>query len=468
MPERYYNTLGLNTYVNPVVNDGALIHCVNMVSFPYGAKTKRTGYSAFLGTPDSSEIQSLFSYYKNDDATFYLYRKSGSIVYYSAQGTGAWTTAGNGTVSSSAYMGHAVQDASMIVGDGVGSTRHTSSGTNFQDTTLAPISNSFEIYQGRAYAAGTASTLFYSTSNNITDWATSGTSDSSSFTVPGGGKLGRIFKTGDRIIAPKTTGQMYKWDGLNLVDMTTEYGPSSPNCISSAEDYNFFINQYGMYGFAGAKPQLLSNAIQRQFYNTAGSAIAGSVFSTAQGVCHIYDYLVSVGTVTDDFTQRTMNNCIIKYDFQKNEFLNFDMYNKPTSWLSYKDTNGNKQLIFGGASGQVYKFDTSTTDNGNPIYADMVLVFNYKTPEYEKKWNWFRATFNPGCEARVQVAMANTYTYQTLKWVELGQVIDGTVEYRFPPGSRSILLFVRIYDGGKNSRFTYYGCSIDAQPIIHT
>ncbi len=462
MPEQYFNSGGINTYVNPIAQDGALIHAVNVVSFPYGAKTKRTGYSTFLGTPNTSQVNSLLDYHQNDGTTFFLYRASGSALYYSAQGTGAWTLASNGTISNGAHFGAAIYDNTFIGGDGVGSTRHTTNGTAFTNTTLAPIASDFIEYQGRIYAMGTASDWFYSTANNAADWATSGTSDSSSFKVPGAGKLLKTFKCADRAIACKAGGAMFKWDGYNLVDMSTKYGPSSPYAIGEAEDYKFFINNYGHYGFGGSKPQLLSNAIQRQFYNNSNTGIAGTIFDNAPGHCHIYDYLASVGSFTDDFTGRTITNGIIKYDFQKNEYLNWDLANKPTSWLSFKDNSRVQQLIFGDASGQVYKFDNSTSDNGTAISSEMVFVFTYKQPQDDKKWNLWTGFFNPGCQAKVQIACSNTFTYPTLQWVDLGDTSDGVVEYRFPAGSRSKLLFVRIYESSKNARWTYYGCSISA------
>ncbi len=107
--------------------------------------------------------------------------------------------------------------------------------------------------------------------------------------------------------------------------------------------------------------------------------------------------------------------------------------------------------------------DNSTTDNGAAIESEMVFVFNYKIPGFEKNWRYLRLWFNPGCEAKVQVACTNTYTYQHLIWKEVGDVIDGFVEYRFPPDSRSRFVFMRIYESSKNSQFVYYGSEIQAE-----
>src|SRR3990167_10002563 len=465
MANQYFQSGGCNTYTNPLLTDGQLIHATNVISQPYGAKSKRTGYSTFLGTADGSAVNSLLAFPNigNDSTKVNLFRASGSALYHSVQGTGAWTLSGNGTISAGTHFGAAILDNVLIGGDGVGSTRHSTNGTSFTDTTLAPIAEHFEQYQGRIYAAGTESTLFYSTSLNATDWATSGTSDSSSLEIPGEGKMGKIFKTADRLIASKNTGLMYRWDGDSLIDMSTKYGPSSPYSVAETEDYRFFLNQIGHFGYGGAKPQLLSNAIQRQFYNDANTGIAGTAFATIPAVCHRYDYLASVGNITDDFTDRAITNAIIKYDYQKNEYLNWSFADKPTSWLSYNDANGVRQLIFGDATGQCYQMDnTVTTDNGDAINCEMVYIFTYGAPEFLKKWNWWRGGFNPGCEAKVQVACSNVFIYENLNWIDLGDVPNGAVEFRFPSGSRSRFLFVRIYESSENSRMNYYGASIDA------
>ncbi len=461
--KQYFNTGGVNTYVNPLLNDGALIHSVNMDSYPYGAKTKRPGYVTFLGTADGAQVNSLFAFNRNDGTTLHLYRASGSSLYHSVQGTGAWTLSGNGTISNGGHVGHAILDNTLIVGDGVGSTRHTTNGTAFTNTTLAPVAPEFEQYQNRIYAIGTSSDAFYSTTNDATNWNTSGTSDSSSLKIPGAGKLSKVFKAQDKVIFTKNTGLMYKWDGYSLIDMSTKLGPSSPYSVAQSEDYWFFANQLGDFGYGGGKPQLLSNAVQRQFYNHSGSAVAAATFKTMPGVVHKYDRMLALGTTTDDFTGREITNNILKYDFQKNEYLNYSFADNPTAFLSFIDGDAKQRLIFGDANGQCYEVSgTATTDNGDPIFSEMVFVFTYGAPEYPKKWNWWRGVFNPGCQAKVQIACSNTYTYQHLRWFDLGDVTDGIAEFRFPSGSTSRLVFVRIYEGSKDAPWTFYGQMMDA------
>lgn len=458
---------GLNLYINPINrNAGEMIKAVNITSDFYGTKKKRPGYDTFLTAVDGSAVNSLFSFYKNDGTSFWLYRASGNKLYSSSQGTGAWTVTGNGTISAGASVGAAVLDNVLSVADGAGTLRWSTTGTSFVYGTLAPIAVSVEQYQNRIYAAGTASDLFYSTTGDAKNWNTSGTSDSSSLKIPGAGKLTKIFKNNDRLVAVKGGGAMFRWDGYSLLDMATELGPSSPNSAAQVEGYYMWLNRLGIFGYGGDKPELLSNPIQRQIYNNSGSAIAGSVFNTAPGVVHRYDYMAAVGTITDDYTKETIGNAIIKYDFNKNEFLNWSLADNPTAFLSYKDANGNQQLIFGDSAGQCYKFsDTTYSDNSDPIEAQMMFSVDAGVIELDKRWNWIWFYFNPGCQAQVQISCTDNLNPNITNWVDVGDVSSGIVRYKFPQGSRSKFLFIRIHESSTTAPFTFYGLSYDAEPI---
>lgn len=455
---------GVDLYTNPLLTDGSrLYRSINVESDPYGAKSKRAGYTTFLGTADGAQVNSLWSWTKNDGTTLTLYRASGSEVYSSAQGTGAWTNTGNGTIANGAYVGHAVLDDTMIIGDGSGSTRHTTDGTSFTNTSLAPVSNYFEQYQNRIYAAGTSSDLFYSTTGAATDWSSAGTSDSSSLVIPGAGKLGVIYKTGDRLIATKNSGLMYRWDGFSLVDMATEQGPTSPESFAQVEDYGFYINRLGHFGHGGARPELLSNAVQNYFYNRSGSAVPGTHFGTAVGEVHKYDYYVTLGTVTDTFTEETMSKAILKYNYQQNEYGIYTFNDFPTSMHSYTDASGDLQMIFGDTNGQCYKLDpTSTSDNGSPIEAVMEFLLVGGRADLAKKWNWFEAFFNPGCQARVQFAVGDTFHKGAKNWRDFpGDFTRGHNEFRFPEGTRGKLMYIKITDKSTTSKMSFYGMAVD-------
>ena len=484
MQIRNFNILGINSYTNPLVpanndyasvyglsqinqgvqDDGILIRAVNVDSQPQGAKQKRPGYGTFLSNSDGSQVNSLFSWQKDNGTSIYLYRASGSLLYYydEGAGTGDWTICGNGTITAGSNVTNAVLGNTLIISDG-GTTRHTTTGTSFTDTTLAPPAIDLVQYQNRIYAAGTSSTLFYSTANDATNWNTSGTSDSSSLQIPDAGRLLRIFKLGGNLIASKSSGKMFIWDGYNLIDMSTTLGLTSAQSFAKVENYGFWLNRNGFFYSSGGVSQLISNPIQRYIYNNQSTGIAGTTFDNAPSAIHRYDYLTSVGSIRDDFTNEPLNNAIAKYSYQKNEWLFYQFNNLPTSFTSYKDRSGNQQLIFGDGTGQTYKYGgTYTDDNGQSIQSVMELVYHLNYPHIDKEFRWIWLFFNPGCQAKIQVAITDAFSRPSKKWVDVGDVSTGVVKFRFPPGSKGKFLFLKIYEASRNTPFTYYGCAIDA------
>lgn len=459
------NLGGVDQYTNPLNTEGAvLLHGVNVESTTYGVKTKRGGYSTHLGTADGSAVNTLFSWTK-EDGSLYLYRASGTKLYYSTEGTGAWTVMGNGTIAAGNHVGHAVLGDTLILGDGSGSTRHTTNGTSLTDTTLAPVGEHFTQYQRRVYIGGTSSDLFYSTSNDATNWSTGGTSDSSSFTIPGEGKINKVVNANDRIVATKTSGMMNRWDGDSLTDMSTRAGPSSPYSVAEKEGYYFWMNRDGIQGYGGSRPELLSNPIQPLIYNASGSAILGSNFGTIPATVYRYDYLAAVGTTTSNLTNYTIDDTILKYDFQKNEYLTWSFNDPPTAMHSYTDANGTTRLIFGDANGQCYHYDgTALLDNTSPINVDMEFLITANAPDIDKKWRWITLFFNPGCEAKVSVAPSDTFIKENKRWTVIGDCSSGICSTRVP-SKRSKLLYVKISESSKASRFSFYGFVSDYEYV---
>jgi hypothetical protein len=467
MPDvQIFNLGGVQVKLSPLLTDaGELIHAVNADCYNQGGKKKRPGYGTFLGTIGTSPVTTLFDWHKNDGTTFWLYGACGTTLKYSSQGTGAWTTCGNGTIGNGARVGHTVLGNTLIIGDGVGSTRHTTDGVNFTDTPLAPVGEYLEEYQGRAFIGGTASTLFYSTANDGTNWSTSGTSDSSSINIPGAGKFNGLFKSADRLISSKNSGNLYRWDGYALVDTSTNLGPTSIYSLGTIEDYKFYVNREGGFGYGGSRPEIITNGIEKFFYNDSGSGIRGSAFETIPGAVFYYDWFISCGSATDDLTNRPFTNLVIDYDYRFNELKTYDFADKPTAFLCFKNNTGAKQFIFGDGSGQCYDYSpTYTSDNGKAIPFE-IMGFIHGATLNEKKWRWFRAQLNPGNEAKVQVAITDNFDKNTLKWVDLGDCSNGVVTYRFPEGSRGRFLFWKVSEYSSANRVEVLGFEFNAETI---
>lgn len=463
----YFSVGGLNLFTNPLAaQDGQMIRAVNVDSFPYGAKVKRAGYGTYLASLGTSPTN-IFSWTKDNGTQFWTYASAGGTLLYSTQGTGAWTVCGNGTLTSGTPVGYTVLNNTLVISQGGGTTRHSTNGTSFTDTSGAPAGPTLEQFQNRVALGGTSNVVSFCVTGDPTNWASTGTSDGTTVTAPGAGLPNKLYKLADKLHISKNTQSILRWDGFNLVDLATSMGPSSALSYGSVEDNGFWLNRLGFVTSNGNPPQMISNPIQRQIYNDAGSGIQGATFGTAPGVVHRYDYLVSVGTVTDDFTNETIPNAITKYDYQKNEYLNYQFNDFPTAWSSYKDATGVQQLIFSNSGGQCFTYGgTALNDNSQPIQSIMEFIVHYDTPQFDKDWRWLWMFFNPGCEAHIQVAMSDTFVKGKKNWVDIGQALSGIVQYRFvqdfPNGARSKILYVKVTESSRNARFSYYGMALDA------
>lgn len=458
-----FNLQGIDLYQNPLSSEGNFLRAINVDSYPYGGIKKRPGYATFNGTSNGSAVQNLFQWTKDDGSQSYLYAKKGNVLYYYdvTAGTGDWTICENGTFSGTAYLGWAVLENTLIMGDGIGSTRHTTSGTSFTNTTGAPISNNFEQYQQRIYATGT-NTLFFSSTGSADNWSGVSPADSSSIQIPGEGQIIKLMKSNDRLIIHKANGNMFSWDGDYLIDMATNYGLSSPQSYAKTEDYGFWLNREGIYGFGNNRPELVSNAIQPYIYNDFSTGIAGTTFNHAPAACFKFDYYLSVGNISDDIVRETISNAVIKYNYQKNLFYVYSFANKPTAMTVYEDNAGVEHLIFGDSVGQVYTFGgTATSDNGTPIEAIAEMIFSGNQPHEFKKWHEYSATFNPGSKAKLQLGFCDTFRRDQINLVDVGDTSDGALHWRVPQGTRSKLAYLKVYENSGGPRFQWYGHAMD-------
>ncbi len=491
----YLNPQGVNTYQNVLQTDGQAIHLLNVVQFPFGGMSKRPGYGTFLNNPDGSAVNSLFTWQMQNSGTFTAYRASGTQLFYSAQGTGNWTAAMGGSIAGGQHVGHTIFNNILTVGDGVNPLMNATIPSTFTSPGSAPVAQYLTTYQNRVYTTdGTSDNLQYSVTNDPTNWQNSGTSDSNFLVIPTSGALANVFVAANYLNITQTRGNIYTYDGQTLTNTTTNYGPSSPWSIAQIDDTYFWSNNIGQFQYDGAQKTVISNPIQRQFYNRQNTGIGTASIGTMPSVGYYWTYLTAVGTTTDDFTGRIINNNIIAYDFQKTQYTNWSFHDAPTAMHSYIDTGLGRQMIFGNSSGQCFALDsTKTSDNGNAIPTEMVFLFTYAQQSstftqtsastvsgstYEKKWNSMRLFFNPGDEMNIQFSFSNSLTYQNLKWSEVintkigdgayWQVNDGAVEISFPNNPhnlpRSRFLFVRMYESSTTSQWSYYGCSIVAEP----
>ena len=457
---RNFNLSGINHIVNPLLQPADnLLRAVNVETDVIGAKKKRAGYITYLGTPDTNQVNTLFDWHRNNGTQFWNYRASGSIFYYSQQGTGAWTVCGNGTIPNNDNVYGDVLADTLVITSPNGTTRHSTNGTSFTDTTSAPVGGvGVTEFQNRIWIPGTASALNYSTAGTPTDW----TSDSSAYVIGGPGKLLSSFKNNNRVVVTKNSGQMFRYDGYNLTDQVTDLGPTSAQSIALIEGFRFYLNRLGIFGYGGNNPELISNPIEKYIYNDDATGIVGTTFDNAPAVVHQYNYYLSVGSVQDNLTDEIINPAVLTYDYQKDEWMTNQFANQPTAFHSFKDASGNQQLIFGDAAGQCYQLSgTAVSDNGAAISSVLEGVINFGQPETDKKFNTLWAFANPGCQATLQVAIGDSFSKDKKNWISIGDLTEGYKESRFPSDTRGKLLFWKLSETSTNARFHFYGMACD-------
>lgn len=457
---------GINTKASPLLSKaGTLLTCVNMDTDPIGGKTKRPGIEKLLDNPDSAQVNNLFQWEAENSSPNILYRVSGTKVYYhnlNSPGT-AWNVCGNGTISGGGRFGHAVLDNTLIGGNGVGSTRHTTNGTSFTNTPLAPFGKYFAEEFGRVYIGGTASDLFWSTANDPTNWSTAGTADSSSIKIPGAGKINSLFSQYGRIHVGKTGRSLHRWDTYARDKVPTRNPPSSHWSLAGVDDLVFFANRNGIFVQDAVKPTLISAAVEKQFYNRSDTGIAGTLFDDIAGGEFRENYYLSAGSITDPTTGYQLDRAVIRYDYYKNEWVNYQFPTLPTAWGQYVDTSGKLWQIFGDSTGQVYRVNpTVSTDDGEAIEAYLEGVSHLEHPERDKSIGFIHVFANPGCQAKVQVCMGDNLNESTRKWIDIGDLKPGYTRLEMPKDqNRGKFLFFRIYESSKDQAFTIYGIVVE-------
>ena len=455
---RVYQFGGVKQKLSPFLHeDGDLLVCENLDNYPTGAKTKRSGYEKFLGTLPST-VSSLFVYPNPSNSNITYYANSGSILYHSLQGTGAWTISGSGTFSGQRPVGYGAMGTVLMAGDG-SVTRHSTNGTSFTDTTLAPAGNKFAEFRQRMFIAD-GTTLYASELGSPTGWSLSTTNPSYSEPIDGYGVIGAIFSVNDEVVVTKTGGQITHFDGYRKYVSPSNDAPGFFNSVAKLDGVIFYVNPEGACGFATER-QKISDAIQPLFYNNTGSYPSSEFLrSLAQGVAFNDNYYCYIGTTTSDIYPQTISNCIVKYDMPRNEW---SWYKIPTRIYSalYDYTEDGYGWMFGG-NGQVYRFNpTVTSDDGQAISAQMIGFLHFKEPDRDKRINRIIATASPGCGATFQIAMTDTISLDSLQWIDIGDLYTGTRKFAPDVELRGRFMFYRLYESSTDKPFTFYGFTVD-------
>lgn len=104
-------------------------------------------------------------------------------------------------------------------------------------------------------------------------------------------------------------------------------------------------------------------------------------------------------------------------------------------------------------------------DNATAIECVAEGVLTLGVPESDKYFHELYAFSSPGCQATLQIAITDSFNRKSLRWQNVGSLVNGYAHYGFPPSSRGKLLFWRVSEMSTDARFNFYGFSIEAENI---
>lgn len=152
---------------------------------------------------------------------------------------------------------------------------------------------------------------------------------------------------------------MKRWDGASTYpDVLIAQGVETQECVTTARELCYFINQKGIWVTNGGYPQRISRPVQD---------IIESISDWDRVCCEGDDEHVffSIGNIEID--GKTVNNVVLKYNIEDRSWDVRSYYCDVYAMARYVDTYGNNQIVIGNGDGKILKIDTGTDDDGKTI-----------------------------------------------------------------------------------------------------
>lgn len=465
--QRVYNFAGLNNKQSPLLHDvGELLYCKNLTTTIRGAKTKRNGYSLLGTLAGGGNVTSLYTWVNNAGTKQY-HAYANNLLYRSTTGT-SWSQVTYGTFGGTigtADPKWATMGSQTFVAAG-SQLLYTNDGTTFGTIALAPTSPvDLLVYRQRLFV-GAGTILYASVLGTPDNWSLAVENPSFSEPMEGKGRISGLFVNNDEIIINQTYGDIIHYDGYRKYQSPSSDGVGYKYSIGNVKGVTFYSNNNSIYGFT-TEPQRIGEIID-PLYLSSSATDSDTDYYTNTGAIgagyrdKYYLYLGSVSNPTYEnpvFLGRAESNLSVIYDVDYNEWETMTTYDPITSL--YND-NGvySKGLMFGSSSGQVFMFDSSYSDNGQPIECEMIGYLGLQEPDRDKLVKRIVAHASPGCGAKFQVAMGDDFDYEKLQWTDIGDLYGGIRKWQAPDGLRGKYLFYRLYESSTNKSFTFYGFTV--------
>jgi hypothetical protein len=375
-----------------LMNRNQVLRAENVISPTIGSFTKRKGYTQIGGQITASQdilLNTEFQYGTTPTRKHIVVcdGAANSEVYVNVAGT--WTSQSQTLTAGSKARGVDFVDYFFLVN--YDDATRSYDGTTWSTTTnvtSAPKAKFIESYRDRIYlgycnVSSTAypSRIYYSSlpdASHAITWDT--TNDYFYVETNDGDNITALAKNKVYLIIFKEN-SMFRYDGTqnatNLRPISWELGAVSQESVVVVENTVFAMSNKGVTMFSGSSPQIISRPMQ-PFIDRINWANKGDICA---GVYKDH-YLCYIGTLTSalEGDSAALTNVVLDYDISQNLWTHHTIPDAPMAFGNYV-SSGEKLLSFGESNGEVFTWDSGTTDDGTSIDTNIELVLWPSGPE---------------------------------------------------------------------------------------
>lgn len=470
---------GVNLNISPLnYTDGELLACQNLDFKPDGAVTKRTGYKA-TGYGEAGTTSDIRSLHRNG-SYIYAVNADGSVYWVDKNSGTQWAVTGTNTLSASSVSYSDVFNGTFFIGDNGGTQIYTADGTSFTPLPNAPKSAYLTTYNvNQRMFSGSGDVMFWSKFGDATNYSTTGTADSSSIKIPGGGDISSINVINNNVLVTKTSGLIANWDGFRLTVYPSNEGALHGKSVSNYNGLWIWINQTGFYATNGVEIKKISRPIDKifKFVTTPTYLNIGCSWVHRESYYYMLGLLYQFDLLNGDYLEPEYipSVPILKYDIPYDRWSWYDMpyefpaygnvinYKEDSLGLSY--TQLEKTVFADTNSRDTYVFDDRTySDNGNPIHSYLLGFLTWGNPSTDKLLKKLIIHTSPGCNAKFQVAFSNKLSTHDLQWEDCGDLSGGVTTVP-GKGMRGKYMFYKLNERSTDPPFTFYGFTTEVELI---
>ncbi len=375
-----------------LMNRNQVLRAQNVISPTIGSFTKRKGYAQIGAQITASHnilMNTEFQYGTTPTREHIVVvdGDSNSEVYSNDSGT--WTSQSQSLTAGAKARATDFVDYLFLVN--ISDDTRSFDGTTWStstNVTSAPKAKYVESYRDRVYLAnvdvsGTRhpSRVYYSSlpSNaNAITWDT--TNDWFFVETNDGDNITGLTKNKVYLIIFKEN-SMHRYDGTqgatSLRPISWNLGAVSQESIVVDENLILFYSRKGVCMFSGSQPQVISRAMQ-PIIDRVNQANLGDICAGMWGD----HYLCYVGTLTSALPgdSTALTNVMLDYDISQNVWTYHSTPDAPRAFSTYI-SSGERLLSFGDSNGEVFTWDSGTTDDGTAIATNIELLIWPSGPE---------------------------------------------------------------------------------------